>query len=130
MPQEPIDPILAELIRTHHQSTQTPHLFFRAWKQAVQLAGITYFGDGSRSGFQDAQSKWDLCPNMPLIQRAIGVMSHGEKVFLAALVSFYNAEDGGRLLQAVDVHGLADLGVLDAKRRALIAHLILNYSGW
>ena len=67
---------------------------------------------------------------MRLIDRAIGVMSSGEKVFLAALVSFYNAEDGGKLLKRIGVQGLADLGGLDLSRRSVLASLLLNYTGW
>lgn len=73
---------------------------------------------------------WDLCANVELIDHAIGLMSSGEKRFLATLVSFYNADDGGRLLERVGVRGLADLGGLDLKRRAVIAALLLNYTGW
>jgi hypothetical protein len=113
---------------THAQ--QAPALFFNAWKQAVQLAGPHLFGDGTATALTTASSKWDLCPDVPLITTAIGVMSSGERVFLAALVSFYNAHDGGKLLKRVGVEGLADLGSLDLKRRQLIAALILSYEGW
>ena len=45
-------------------------------------------------------------------------------------MSFYNVEDGGRLLERVGVRGLADFGGLDLKRRTVIAALLLNYTGW
>ncbi|KPA91780.1 hypothetical protein PF66_01361 [Pseudomonas asplenii] len=127
MPKETLGAQLAELIRSQHP---TAPRFFPTWKQAAQLAGISYFGDGSRSGFEQAQSKWDLCPNLSLIRHAIGVMSHGEQIFLAALVSVYDAEDGGALLQQSCVQGLADFGGLDLERRTLLANLILSYDGW
>jgi hypothetical protein len=57
-------------------------------------------------------------------------MSSGQKAFLAALVSFYNAEVGGRLFERIGIRGLADLGGLDLQRRTVIAALILNYNGW
>jgi hypothetical protein len=107
-----------------------PAAFFRAWKSGVSLAGVRFFGAGTKIHLDRAVDVWDLCPNLELITDAIGVMSGGEKVFLAALVSFYNAEDGGRLLRRVSVHGLADLGGLDLARRTVIAALILNYTGW
>ena len=71
-----------------------------------------------------------MCPNLEVIDQAIGVMSSGERVFLAAMVSFYNAEIGGALLKRVGVHGLSDIGGLDLERRQVIAALILNYTGW
>ena len=104
-------------------------LFFDAWKNGVALAGTRFFG-GMHSDLEHATSVWDLCPKVQLIDDAIGVMSSGEKRFLAALVSFYNAEDGGRLLERIGVRGLADFGGLDLKRRTVIAALLLNYTGW
>ena len=111
--------------------SSAPARFLEAWKRGVRLAGPQFFGTGSsHAALDQAESKWDLCPKMDLIDRAIGVMSSGEKVFLAALTSFYNAEDGGELLKRVHVQGLADFGGLDLERRAVIAALILNYTGW
>ncbi len=57
-------------------------------------------------------------------------MSSGEKVFLAAMVSFYNAREGGALFRRVGIHGLADLDGLDLERRKIIGALILHYCGW
>ena len=111
--------------------SSAPARFLEAWKRGVRLAGPQFFGMRSpHADLDHAESKWDLCPKMDLIDRAIGVMSSGEKVFLAALTSFYNAEDGGELLKRVNVQGLADFGGLDLERRAVIAVLLLNYTGW
>ena len=107
-----------------------PDRFFAAWKRAASLAGAVYFGAGTKSELDLATKKWDLTPNLERISKVIGALSSGERVFLAALVSFYNSEDGGRLLKRVGVEGLADLGGLDLQRRTLIAALILNYAGW
>ncbi|KIP18914.1 hypothetical protein KY49_3612 [Burkholderia sp. MSHR3999] len=104
--------------------------FFDAWKHGVALAGVRFFGQGTREAFDLARTKWDLCPNVGLIKKAIGPMSSGEKVFLAALVSFYDAHDGGAMLRRVGVQGLSDLGGLDAERREVIASLLLHYAGW
>lgn len=104
--------------------------FFEAWKHGVELAGVRFFGHGTREAFDLALTKWDLCPNVGLITKAIGPMSSGEKVFLAAMVSFYDTCDGGALLRRVGVQGLSDLGGLDAQRREIIASLLLYYAGW
>jgi len=116
-----------------HETTHfaaAPAAFFHAWKRGVALAGTHLFGNGTHAELDHAASVWDLRPKVQLIEHAIGVMSSGQKVFIAALVSFYNAEDGGRLFERIGVRGLADLGGLDLKRRAVIAALVLNYSGW
>ena len=107
-----------------------PIQFFNAWKRGVALAGPQYFGREPRADLDRATSKLDLVPKMTFIAQAIGGMSGGEKVFIAALTSFYNSEDGGGLMRRVGVNGFADLHNLDLQRRTVIADLLLNYSGW
>ena len=123
-------PILDEIVLNDLHFSDAPYAFFDAWRRGVELVGPELFGTGTREGLKQAICKWDLRPNMDAIIDAIGVMSSGEKVFLAAMVSFYNAEEGGALLRRVGVYGLADLGGLDLERRKIIAALMLNYSGW
>lgn len=118
---------LAEAEARERHATEA---FFEAWKHGVELAGVRFFGQGTREAFDLALSKWDLCPNVRLIKAAIGPMSSGEKIFLAAMVSVYDARDGGALLCHVGVQGLSDLGELDAERRKVIASLLLHYAGW
>jgi hypothetical protein len=118
---------LAEAVARERHATEA---FFDAWKHGVALAGVRFFGKGTREAFDFARTKWDLCPNVRLIKAAIGPMSAGEKVFLAAMVSFYDPRDGGALLRCVGVQGLSDLGGLDAQRREVIASLLLHYAGW
>jgi hypothetical protein len=124
------DGLIEEIAHETAHFAVAPAAFFDAWKRGAALAGTHLFGCGTRANLEHATSAWDLCPKVQLIDDAIGVMSSGEKRFLAALVSFYNAEDGGRLLERIGVRGLADLGGLDLKRRAVIAALLLNYTGW
>ncbi|MBV59847.1 MAG: hypothetical protein CMH65_00930 [Nevskiales bacterium] len=126
LPQEVLDQIARE--RAHF--VNAPSAFFQAWKQGVAMAGPRLFGDGTREGWERSSDKWDLCPKTSLIKRTIGAMSSGEKVFLAALVSFYNSREGGALLKRCGVVGLADLGGLDLERRQVITGLLLNYTGW
>ncbi|AZE54533.1 hypothetical protein C4K03_2378 [Pseudomonas synxantha] len=120
------DSVLAELIDTYRRDAVAPQHFFQAWQQAVLLAGSAYFGNGKRDSVTAARDKWELHPNVPLIQSAIGAMSHGEQVFIAALVSVYDDQTGGRLLRRVGVNGSADFGLLDTRRRTLIANLIVT----
>jgi hypothetical protein len=83
--------IFDEIARNDQHFSQAPHAFFHAWKRGVELVGPVLFGNGNRESLDLAVEKWDLCPNVALIKKAVGAMSSGEKVFLAALVSFYNA---------------------------------------
>lgn len=100
------DSVLAELIDTYQRDALAPQHFFQTWQQAVLLDGPVYFGNGKRASATAARDKWELRPNVPLI------------------------ESGGRLLRRVGVNGLADFGVLDMRRRTLVANLIIHYSGW
>jgi hypothetical protein len=124
--QEPIVSFIAE----EQHFAIAPHAFFQAWKRGVQIAGPEWFGNGTPEKLQRAICKWDLCPRLDVISDALGVLSSGQRMFLAAMVSFYNAQDGGELLQRCGFEGLSDLGGLDLERRRVIADLVLNYSGW
>ncbi len=126
LPQKVIDQIAQE----QRHFAAAPDAFFQAWKRGAHLAGPQWFGDGTREGLNQAHDKWDLCPDVPRISKAIGVLSGGERMFLAAMVSFYNERKGGALLKRCGFHGLADLGGLDLERRQVLANLVLNYSGW
>lgn len=122
--------VFQEISLERAHSVAAPDAFFQAWKRGAELAGTHLFGEGTRANLDDAASKWDLRPKVELIKRNVGVMSPSEKVFIAALVSFYDSEEGGKLLKRVGFHGFADLSGLDLKRRTVIAALIMNYSGW
>jgi len=108
--------------------TNSPHAFFSAWKRGAALAGPRLFGQPTHSDLEKAVSVWELRPDLQLISDSISPMTRNERSFLAAMVSIYNSQDGGRLLQRVGVHGLADLGGLDLQRRTVIAALILHYT--
>ena len=73
---------------------------------------------------------WDLRPNLLMLNDALGVLSSGQRMFLSAMVSFYNAREGGAMLKRCGFEGLSDLGGLDLERRKVIADLTLNYNGW
>ena len=107
-----------------------PQAFFEAWKRGAEIAGPEWFGDGTREGLNQAKSKWDLRPNMLLLNDALGVLSSGERMFLSAMVSFYNAREGGAMLKRCHFDGLSDFDGLDLQRRKVIADLMVNYSGW
>lgn len=126
LPQELREQLDTEM-RHYQQANQA---FFEAWKRGVALAGVGWFGDGTQAGLEQATDKWALAPNVPRIQHGLGVLGGGERKFLAAMVSFYNARTGARLLKRCRYEGLSDLGTLDLQRRQVIADLLLHYMGW
>lgn len=126
LPQDVLDLIALEDLHF----SQAPEAFFQAWKRGAEIAGHEWFGDGTREGLQRATTKWDLRPNLLMLNDALGVLSSGQRMFLSAMVSFYNAREGGAMLKRCGFEGLSDLGGLDLERRKVIADLTLHYSGW
>jgi len=119
-----------QLAREDAHFSRAPQTFFEAWKRGAEIAGAEWFGDGTPEGLQRAKSKWDLRPNLLLLNDALGVLSSGQRMFLSAMVSFYNSREGGAMLKRCGFEGLSDLGGLDLERRQVIADLTLNYNGW
>ena len=126
LPTDVVDQIMRE---TRHFE-RAPEAFFEAWKRGAEIAGHEWFGDGTREGLRRAASKWDLRPNLLELNDALGVLSGGQRMFLSAMVSFYNSREGAAMLKRCGFEGLSDLGGLDLERRQVIADLVLNYSGW
>lgn len=104
--------------------------FFFAWKRGVEIAGSRYFGDGSQEGFQKANCRWDLRPNIRVISKNFEVLTEQERVFLAALVSFFDTNEGSSLLKQSGIQGLSDLGLLNIEQRDVIAGLIMHNHDW
>jgi hypothetical protein len=87
LPREVVD----QIMREDQRFAAAPQAFFEAWKRGVEIAGPEWFGDGTREGLNQANTKWDLRPDMLRLNDALGVLSSGERMFLSAMVSFYNA---------------------------------------
>jgi len=119
-----------QIAREQQHFERAPHAFFQAWKRGVEIAGHPWFGDGTRENLDAAVCIWDLRPQMAAIDEHLSVMSQGERLFLSAMASFYNAQDSAPLLKRCDFEGLADLGRLDLERRQIIVDLLLYYCGW
>lgn len=56
-----------------------------------------------------ATHKDQLTPNYEAIRKNIGVLSAGERTFLAALYVFYNADDGQKLLEGMNCPTMHDI---------------------
>ncbi|GAB4361019.1 MAG: hypothetical protein Kow006_31410 [Gammaproteobacteria bacterium] len=110
--------------------THRERRFLAAWKRGVALAGESYFHVTSAS-VAEAINKNQLRPDWQRIEHAIGVISRGEAAFLAAMYSFFNAEDGQALLVRAGFPNLCDVASkLDPHRAEVIAELFLTYPGW
>ena len=122
--------VLDQIALEQQHFTDAPRAFFEAWKRGVEIAGPEWFGDGTPDGLQQATNKWHLRPRVLLLNDALDVLSSGQRMFLSAMVSFYNSREGGAMLKRCGFEGLSDLGGLDLERRKVIAYLVLHYTGW
>lgn len=103
--------------------------FSQAWRRAI---GVRYH---YRRYFQrdhmQSRSYRGWTPNVTMIKKKLDELPSSDAIFLAALVSFYNGDTGGRLLRGLGVQGLSDVAAnLDQERREILADLLVNYIGW
>ena len=62
-------------------------------------------------------------PRIDDIATFIGVLSSGEAMFLAAMVSFYNSDPGAKMLRDLEGGVLSDISTcLDEPRRRVSSH--------
>lgn len=108
----------------------TDDLFVAAWKIGIQKVGAEFFNIKA-SSLDAAQKKWQLEPNYAFIQSAMGGYSHGKQVLLAMMYSFFNPEDGQKLLEKTQTPNFVQaLSILNKEGRSIIAQLWLHHKGW
>jgi hypothetical protein len=112
LPREVVD----QIMREDQRFAAAPQAFFEAWKRGVEIAGPEWFGDGTREGLNQANTKWDLRPDMLRLNDALGVLSSGERMFLSAMVSFYNAREGGAMRAATSGCRTSTVSIWSAAR--------------
>ncbi|OJW06879.1 MAG: hypothetical protein BGO44_13895 [Legionella sp. 39-23] len=113
-----------------HQPKVKGIIFLEAWKQGINKVGAEFF-DIKTDSVEAATDKLQLQPNFKFIKEAIGGYSHGKQVLLGLMYSFYNPEDGQKLLEQSNTTNFVDaLNVLDDEGRKIISQLWLNHSGW
>lgn len=108
----------------------TDDLFVVAWKKGIQIVGVEFFNIKA-SSLDAAQKKWQLEPNYTFIQSAMGGYSHGKQVLLAMMYSFFNPEDGQKLLDKTQAPNFVQaLSFLNQDARQIISELWLHHTGW
>lgn len=117
------------LEKAHEQRALAPARFLAAWKEGVKLVGAEFFNVKSTT-VDAATDKWQLTPNLEFIQKAAGGYSHGKQVLLALMYSFYDPEEGQKLLARFGTPNFVDAHVvLNLKGTQIIAELWLNIWG-
>jgi len=71
LPHDVLDRIALE--RLHF--ARAPQAFFEAWKRGASIVGAEWFGDGTRTDLQHAANRWELRPNVLMLNDALGVLS-------------------------------------------------------
>lgn len=127
---ETIEP-LERMLQRQEAHINEKVAFLEAWKQGVRLAGVHYFHVTSESAAQ-ALDKEQLRPNREKIEADLGVLSHGERVFISAMYCFFDSADGQAMFARFGEGGSPGeiAYILDDKRRDIIARLLVNYTGW
>jgi hypothetical protein len=82
--------------------------FFEAWRRGSRSPAP---GGSATDGPhpESANSKWELTPRVDDISASIGVLSSGEAMLLAAMVSLYNSDPSGQMLRDLGATGLSDI---------------------
>jgi len=110
--------------------TSKKQKFLENWKKGISLAGKRFFKISSND-LESATNKDELAPNYQAIKDDFGILSHGEKVMLALMYSFYDPECGQELLVDANAANFVDaIMLMDDKRKAVILELLDNHSGW
>lgn len=104
--------------------------FLSAWKKGIRKVGAEFFTIKS-DNIDSATDKWDLIPNFEFIKESLGGYSHGIQVLLGLMYSFYDSEEGQKLLEQCNTPNLVDAQVvLDLEGQEIIAELWSNHTGW
>lgn len=119
-----------EMAYMRKRAIERRQTFFEFWKKGVELAGVKFFGDGTKENFELATKINDLAPVAQNVEGALACLSPGESAFLASLYSFFNSYKGADFCNIANVKSVGDLTVLDAESREVIAGLLVNYHGW
>jgi hypothetical protein len=128
--QEIDERVYNSLERAREHNEFAPNRFLEEWKKGIKLVGVEFFNITSET-IDAASDKWQLAPNLEFIKQAAGGYSHGRQVLLALMYSFFDSEDGQKLLERFGTPNLVDaLVVLDLEGREIVATLWKNYSGW
>ena len=125
LPEDVLDQMALE--QAHFDAA--PQAFFEAWKRGAQIAGHEWFGDGTREGLQRATTKWDLRPNMLMLNDALGVLSSGQHVPVRD-GELLQLPRGRRDAQALRLRGAVRLRRPRSGTAPVIADLTLHYNGW
>lgn len=113
------------------QALKAEQQFFEVWRQAVSIAGVRFFGEGTQKGLEASQGKNALRPRLADIEGALSGMSPGEQIFICSMYQLFNTTAGRRLTEMAGIKcDMGDLTRLDVERKAALMALLATYVGW
>lgn len=100
--------------------------FLNAWCRAINLTGHpSLFGMNSMNGLAG------FAPKVKEINRALPGLPKSQGALIAAMVSFFNPEEGAKMMTKTGTAGLGALSLcLSESARKALSDLINNYQGW
>ncbi|MDP3560975.1 MAG: hypothetical protein Q8R83_02205 [Legionellaceae bacterium] len=104
--------------------------FVTAWKKGIRIVGEEFFKIKA-SSLDKAEKKWQLEPNYFFIQENIWTYSHGKQVLMGMMYSFFDSEDGQKILEKAKTPNFVQaLNVLDEQAREIVYQLCQHQAGW
>lgn len=135
-----IDEVTMVRIRKERAEAQAryeaaPGLFLDAWKKGVHLAGERLFTNHRNfpapSNIDAATDMWQLIPNKEAVNDYLGVASTCEALFVAVLYSFYNGQEGEKMIQELGFHGIGNIANrLEYGQLGIVTDLMKYHTGW
>lgn len=100
--------------------------FMDAWLRAIHLTGhAALFGQNPAAGLSG------FAPKVKEINRALPTLPKSHAALIAAMVSFFNPEEGAKMMVKTGTAGLGALALcLSDNARVALSDLINNYQGW
>jgi len=104
--------------------------FLNAWKMGAELIGPHYFKGPAPTPHQ-ARHWRHLTPDLDAMRRKLINRSQADAVFAAAMASFYNAQEGHKLMKRAgcETFGSAVTSITTAQR-GLLAQMVGSYQKW
>lgn len=124
--------IFSQIEKAQAKEAEKKKRFLKAWKAGMKLVGLEYFNiTMGLAELEKSTNKWDFEPNYKFIKHSLHQINARNALFLAAMYSFFDDEDGQRLLEELGSPNIVDLAAQLSKEQAeIIAELFLNYCGW
>lgn len=118
-----------EMAKMRDRAAEMPSRFLNAWVCGVKKLGADYFD--LKCPLAEIDNKWQACPKTEFILKIAASKGHGQAALLGLMCSFYNSEDGQKILEKVNLPNFVDaLAILDEESREIVNELWLNYQGW